>query len=67
MKDLAKRELRHLLAKYKEEIGIKPNEDIVDQIAIDMAKEGANIPPMDLLKAEIYEALIVYKTENDLY
>ncbi|WP_297522074.1 hypothetical protein [uncultured Clostridium sp.] len=67
MKDLAKRELRHLFAKYEEEIGKKTNEEIIGEIAIEMAKEGANIPPMDELKIEIYEALIVYKTEHNLY
>lgn len=67
MKNLAKRELRHLLEKYHDQIGEKSNEEIVNAIAIDMAKEGANIPPMDELKIEIYESLIVYKTEHDLY
>ncbi|MGL4450189.1 MAG: hypothetical protein ACRCTZ_03220 [Sarcina sp.] len=67
MKSLAKRELRHLLAKYHDQIGKITNEELVDDIAIEMAKEGANIPPMDQLKTEIYEALIVYKTEHNLY
>lgn len=67
MKSLAKRELRHLLAKYHDEIGKKSNEELVEEIAVEMAKEGANIPPMDQLKTEVYEALIVYKTEHDLY
>lgn len=67
MKSLAKRELRHLLAEHHEEIGKKSNEELVDQIAIRMAEEGANIPRMDQLKAEIYEVLIAYKTEHNLY
>ncbi|MGL4762201.1 MAG: hypothetical protein ACRC6T_00440 [Sarcina sp.] len=67
MQSLAKRELRHLFAKYENQIGKKSNEELVDEIAIEMAKEGANIPPMDQLKTEIYEALILYKTENNLY
>lgn len=67
MQNLARHELMHLLAKHSKDIGIKENEEIVDDIAVEMAAAGANIPPMDELKAEIYEALIKYKTENDLY
>ena len=67
MHSLAKRELRHLFAKYEEQIGKISNEELVDIIATDMANEGANIPPMDELKTEVYEALIVYKTEHNLY
>lgn len=67
MHSLAKRELRHLFAKHHDEIGKISNEELVDTIAAEMANEGANIPPMDELKTEIYEALIVYKTEHDLY
>lgn len=67
MKNLAQRELRHLFEKYHDEIGKKSNEEIIESIALEMAGEGANIPPLDELKTEIFEALIVYKTEHNLY